>query len=92
MVVVDCDETLDTDDLPLELEPEVAACPAAPASGQADLQGGLAALVGRPLEEVERLFIGETLKLTGGNREQAAELLGIGERTLYRKIKEYQLS
>jgi len=52
----------------------------------------LAALVGRPLEEVERFFIGETLKLTGGNREQAAELLGIGERTLYRKIKEFQLS
>jgi two-component system response regulator HydG len=92
MVVVDCDETLDTDDLPLELEPEAAAVPTAPVAGAADLQGGLAALVGRPLEELERLFIGETLKLTGGNREQAAELLGIGERTLYRKIKEYQLS
>jgi two-component system response regulator HydG len=48
--------------------------------------------VGKPLEEIERLFIGETLKLTGGNREQAAEMLGIGERTLYRKIKEFQLS
>jgi two-component system response regulator HydG len=54
-------------------------------------EAGLAALVGRPLEEVERILITETLKLTGGNREQAAELLGIGERTLYRKIKEYQL-
>ena len=40
--------------------------------------------------EVERLFIAETLKLTGGNREEAAEMLGIGERTLYRKIKEYR--
>ena len=29
-------------------------------------------------------------KLTGGNREEAAEMLGIGERTLYRKIKEYR--
>jgi two-component system response regulator HydG len=54
--------------------------------------GSLAGLVGRPLEEIERIFITETLKLTGGNREQAAELLGIGERTLYRKIKEYRLS
>jgi two-component system response regulator HydG len=89
MVVVDCDETLDVDDLPLELEP--AAAPAALPIG-ADAPAGLAALVGRPLEEVERLFITETLKLTGGNREQAADLLGIGERTLYRKIKEYQLT
>ena len=29
-------------------------------------------------------------KQTGGNREAAAEMLGIGERTLYRKIKEYR--
>jgi len=27
-----------------------------------------------------------------GNREQAAKILGIGERTLYRKIKEYDLN
>jgi two-component system response regulator HydG len=88
MVVVDCDETLDVDDLPLELAPE----PAAGHDGEAfDMRSGLAALVGRPLEEVERLFIAETLKLTGGNREQAADLLGIGERTLYRKIKEFNL-
>ncbi|MFY8221555.1 MAG: sigma-54-dependent transcriptional regulator [Pirellulales bacterium] len=88
MVVVDCDETLDVDDLPVELEPVTTA-------GQAAAEGqpmGLASLVGKPLEEIERLFIGETLKLTGGNREQAAEMLGIGERTLYRKIKEFQLS
>ena len=36
-------------------------------------------------------FIRETLRLTAGNREQAAKLLGIGERTLYRKLKEYGL-
>ena len=88
MVVVDCDETLDGDDLPLELEPAPAAAAPEPAEGAT----GIAALVGRSLEDVERIFIAETLKLTGGNREQAAELLGIGERTLYRKIKEYQLS
>jgi two-component system response regulator HydG len=89
MVVVDCDETLDVDDLPLELEPDV---PPTALTGPVDMATGLQALVGKPLEEVERIFITETLKLTGGNREQAAALLGIGERTLYRKIKEYQLT
>lgn len=29
---------------------------------------------------------------TDGNREQAAKILGIGARTLYRKLKEYELS
>ena len=33
----------------------------------------------------------DTLKMTNGNREQAAKILGIGERTLYRKIKEYEI-
>jgi two-component system response regulator HydG len=88
MVVVDCDETLDVDDLPLELDPDVPAATAGPV----DMTAGLQALVGKPLDEVERIFITETLKLTGGNREQAASLLKIGERTLYRKIKEYGLT
>jgi two-component system response regulator HydG len=84
MVVVDYDGLLDADDLPEELaEPPEAAgeTPTAP----------LVALVGKPLGEVERLFIAETLRVTGGNREDAAQMLGIGERTLYRKIKEYRL-
>lgn len=48
-------------------------------------------LAGTSLEAIEKRAIRETLKLTGGNREQAATLLGIGERTLYRKLKEYGL-
>ena len=44
--------------------------------------------IGRPLAEIERIFISETLDFTGGNREEAAKMLGISERTLYRKIKE----
>lgn len=51
-------------------------------------QGSLA---GTPLELIEKRAIRETLLLTAGNREQAAKLLGIGERTLYRKLKEYGL-
>jgi two-component system response regulator HydG len=90
MVVVDIDGTLDIDDLPMELEPETVIEQVAPAA--IDMHAGLATLVGKPLSEIERIFIAETLKLTGGNREQAASMLGIGERTLYRKIKEFELS
>jgi DNA-binding NtrC family response regulator len=43
------------------------------------------------MSEVERAVIEAALKETRGNRRRAAELLGIGERTLYRKIKEYRL-
>ena len=39
---------------------------------------------------MEKLFIAETLRLSGDNRELAAAKLGLGERTLYRKIKEYK--
>jgi two-component system, NtrC family, response regulator HydG len=87
MVVVDFDGVLDLDDLPSELAP--------PSGGETNSgaggQDGLHDLVGKSLSELESLFIGETLKVTGGNREEAAEMLGIGERTLYRKIKEYGL-
>jgi two-component system response regulator HydG len=86
MVVVDYDEVLDVDDLPPELGEGGDSLPPPSASN------GLSDLVGRPLSELEGLFIGETLKATGGNREEAAEMLGIGERTLYRKIKEYGLN
>ncbi len=48
-------------------------------------------LAGRSLAEVERDLIQATLELVGGNRQRAARMLGIGERTLYRKIKEYGL-
>ena len=54
-----------------------------------DTAGGT--LAGTSLEQIEKRAIRETLRLTAGNREQAAALLGIGERTLYRKLKEYGL-
>ena len=42
-----------------------------------------------PLAEVERRAIEHALKITGGDRRRAADLLGIGRTTLYRKLKEY---
>jgi two-component system response regulator HydG len=52
---------------------------------------GPAALVGQPLTEVEKWFIDQTLKLANGNREETARILGIGARTLYRKLEKYGL-
>ncbi|HZL36730.1 MAG TPA: sigma-54 dependent transcriptional regulator [Tepidisphaeraceae bacterium] len=67
-------------DLPADLRP---------ASGE--VSGAMNNLVGISIEQAERELIKNTLRLTAGNREQAAKILGIGERTLYRKIKEYNL-
>jgi DNA-binding NtrC family response regulator len=46
---------------------------------------------GMTMAEVEKATIEVALKEWQGNRRQAAQALGIGERTLYRKIKEYKL-
>jgi DNA-binding NtrC family response regulator len=43
------------------------------------------------LTVLERSAIEEALRRSKGNRREAAEMLGISERTLYRKITEYQL-
>ena len=45
----------------------------------------------RPLADLERDAIARALRAVGGNRRRAAELLGIGERTLYDKLKRYEL-
>jgi DNA-binding NtrC family response regulator len=44
------------------------------------------------LTEIERRAIAHALEYTRGDRGVAANLLGIGRTTLYRKIKEYQLA
>ncbi|MBL9118610.1 MAG: sigma-54-dependent Fis family transcriptional regulator [Phycisphaerae bacterium] len=51
----------------------------------------IGSLAGVGLDKLEKEAIRQTLAMTNGNREQAATLLGIGERTLYRKLKEYGL-
>jgi len=43
------------------------------------------------MTDVERLHIMNTLRMLGGNREKTAAALGIGARTLYRKLREYGL-
>jgi DNA-binding NtrC family response regulator len=59
-----------------------------------DDEDGESVVVFRPgmtMRDLEREAIIAALKDVAGNRREAADLLGIGERTLYRKIKEYDI-
>ena len=83
MVVLDIDGVLDVDDLPPDFE-----------GGGEDLPAnalGPADLVGQPMSQIEKWAYQQTLALTNGNREEAARILGVGARTVYRKLKEFEL-
>ena len=54
-------------------------------------EGEVVYRAGMTMADVERAAIEAALRETQGNRRKAAEILGIGERTLYRKLKAYQL-
>ncbi len=71
---------LGTEDLPHALQPCTDMIPAGPPN-----------LAGMKMTDVERLHIMNTLRMLGGNREKTAAALGIGARTLYRKLREYGL-
>jgi two-component system response regulator HydG len=82
MVVLTPGPKITVRDLPPEISPRAAM------SGKHEIDS----LVGISIEQAEKELIRNTLKMTAGNREQAAKILGIGERTLYRKLKEYDLT
>lgn len=88
MLVLDSDGVLDIDGLP----PEIASL-VTDVSAESDTEfvSGADSLIGRPMTEVEKYYIERALELADGNREEAARMLEIGERTLYRKIKEYDI-
>ena len=46
---------------------------------------------GSTLAEAERIIIRETLSTQAGNKSRTAEILGIGRKTLYQKLQEYEL-
>ena len=82
LVIFHHGEEIDRDDLPAEYRSTAAVSSTGtvqPASGEP-----------RTMAEIERQAILETLDLTGGKRAEAAKLLGIGLRTLQRKLKEYR--
>ena len=60
------------------------------ASGQQPTQGGQS-LAGLPLDEVERMAIEDTLKLTRDNKSEAARSLGITRATLHNKMRKYEI-
>ncbi|VAX39624.1 Response regulator of zinc sigma-54-dependent two-component system [hydrothermal vent metagenome] len=88
MLVLDMDGLLDVDDLPKDI--------AALARSEDESQptptfSGTSNLIGQPISAVEKYYIERALELSEGKRDVAAKMLEIGERTLYRKIKEYNL-
>lgn len=80
MVVVCDGNRLEPRHLPTEMRP------AASSSGSVSQ-----IKAGTSLDQLEKQAIREALRIHAGNREAAAKMLGIGERTLYRKLKEYGL-
>ena len=81
IVVMAPDQKITLDDLPVEIYTPPGLGP----------NRQLENLAGISIEDAEKELIRNTLAMVSGNREQAASILGIGERTLYRKIKEYGL-
>ncbi len=82
MVVLAQGPTLTKADVPADINPRI----------ETNTTPTMDNFVGYSIEQAERELIRNTLKMTQGNREQAAQMLGIGERTLYRKLKEYDLT
>ncbi|MGR3309238.1 MAG: sigma-54-dependent transcriptional regulator [Candidatus Brocadiales bacterium] len=80
MVVMSFDDILDIDDLPDYLS-----------RSHETLPPTIALRPGMSLDEAEKELIKDTLSSFGGNREESARALGIGERTLYRKLDKYGL-
>ncbi|HEV3440871.1 MAG TPA: sigma-54 dependent transcriptional regulator [Gemmata sp.] len=85
MLILDQDGELTLDDLPEDAGVRPHGIPGGPA-----IAGGPDNLIGRPLDEVERFYTEKALELARGNREEAAKLLGIAERTLYRKLQDWK--
>lgn len=82
MVVLAQDDTLQITDLPGDL---------LSIGGKTEEKLSDSIVPGVSLEKYEHAIIKKNLNFTGGNREKTARLLGISERTMYRKLKEFDL-
>ena len=75
----------------IELGDHTSVADVLPDGSEADGEQAVVYRSGMTMAEVERAAIEAALREYRGNRRRAAEVLGIGERTLYRKIKAYHL-
>lgn len=83
-------DDFDLTNLPSEPRPAIGRTPnGAIITPSPESEQSLQQFVGLTLEELERRFIQETLRYTKGNRSEAARILNVHERTLYRRLKEY---
>jgi len=69
--------------LPQDLPPDI--------SASAEDQSSIRIPMGTTMAESEKLIIRSTLNFTGGNKSKTAEVLGIGRKTLHRKIHDFGL-
>jgi Nif-specific regulatory protein len=81
-VIVAAGRTITEQDLPETIRAQVAP----------DQATNLQLNVPMKMDEVERLMINQTLLYTNGDKAKAARLLGIGRKTLYRKLEQYKSS
>src|SRR5438094_9095213 len=76
----------------IEVRPGSGIVPVQPCEAEPAPEAEVVYRAGMTMADVERAAIEAVLRQTKGNRRKAAEVLGIGERTLYRKLKEYALA
>jgi len=83
-VITATSDTIDVDDLPEEIR-------GGGRRAEEEDDSRIDVRVGMSMDEIEKEAIRKTLQMTGGNKTKAANILKIGLRTLYRKIKQYGL-
>src|SRR2546425_171406 len=76
----------------IEVGPGSGVSAVTPGEAEPASEAGVVYRPGMTMADVERAAIEAVLRETQGNRRKAAEVLGIGERTLYRKLKAYALA
>src|SRR5437667_466602 len=76
----------------IEVGPGSGIVPVQPIEAEPAPEAEVVYRAGMTMADVERAAIEAVLRQTKGKRRKAAEVLGIGERTLYRKLKEYALA